>query len=96
MKLMSIKRAMEIVEEFKQIYPDDYRDIRIDIKGNYRDINNKPYTLFNLEVDLGRYEYKKDIEYIALKINDHIVLDEYELLDINTINLHSPVEVASF
>lgn len=97
MELMSIRDAIEFVEKFKKIYPNDYEDISLSHGGKYfLKEDGHYYKMADLEEDLQRYRNKNDIQYKALVIKDELILNKYELLDISNINLHCPDEIVCF
>jgi hypothetical protein len=95
MELMTIKSAFIMINHFKELYPDDYQDINL-THGKYftkrEDGIQRYYTLSDLETDLNIIINKYgDNEYDSISINGVLLLNKYELNDICTLNIHSPV-----
>lgn len=92
MELMTIKDGLDLVDKYKRIYEEEYRDIKLENGGvNIKNLNMNNMTLGLLEDNLELYRGMEGIEYSAIIIGHQPILKEYELLDSDTINLHLPV-----
>ena len=93
MELMSIQDARNLINRFKKIYPNDYKDINLEHGGVHL------IKMGNLEKRLKIYKNdkyaSKYLDDIALSIQNQLILNEYDFLDIATINLYSPIDVVS-
>ncbi len=89
MKLMSIKNAYKMIEDISNIYG---LDVNLTHGGTYI----MKLEEFKKRVDdivLKRRLVTNEDEYSCITINGVPIIDEYELLDANTINIHMPCKV---
>ena len=89
MKLMSIKNAYEMIEDISNIYG---LDVNLTHGGTYI----MKLEEFKKRVDdivLKRRLVTNEDEHSCITINGVPIIDEYELLDADTINIHMPCKV---
>lgn len=91
MELMSMQAALNLVEKYKRIYQEEYKDIKLLHGGSpLRDAGGKPVTLGELERCVENKPTKFNPENVMIIIGENVILNEYELLDSDTINIHCP------
>ena len=89
MKLMSIKNAYKMIEDISRIYG---LDVNLTHGGAYI----MKIEEFKKRVDdifLKRRLVTNEDEHSCITINGVPLIDEYELLDADTINIHMPCKV---
>ena len=89
MKLMSIKNAYKMIEDISNIYG---LDVNLTHSGTYI----MKLEEFKKRVDdivLKRRLVTNEDEHSCITINGVPIIDEYELLDADTINIHMPCKV---
>lgn len=89
MKLMSIKNAYKMIEDISNIYG---LDVNLTHGGTYI----MKLEEFKKRVDdivLKRRLVTNEDEHSCITINGVPIIDEYELLDADTINIHMPCKV---
>jgi hypothetical protein len=100
MELMSVEDGLNFVEKFKRIYPNDYRDIKLSHGGSHfvklidDSYHYSYFTVGDLEDKLNSYKDVPNISYMGVTINGKIILNDWELLGSDEINLHCPVFTA--
>ena len=89
MKLMSIKNAYEMIDSVSKIYG-------LDVNLTHGGTHIMKLEEFKKRVDdivLKRRLVTNEDEHSCITINGVTLIDEYELLDADTINIHMPCKV---
>lgn len=86
MKLMSVKDAYKMIDNISKIYD---LDVNITHGGTYiMKLGELKEKLDNIE-----FKIKNEYEFSCISINGIPFLNEYEMLDADTINIHMPNKV---
>lgn len=89
---MTIRDGLNLVDKYKEIYKESYRDIKLEHNGNsLKNLSGESMTLGLFEDDLEPYKDIENIEYSSIVIGHMIILKDYELLDSSTININLPL-----
>lgn len=89
MELMMLHNIIAIIDKYKRIYPDDYKNIVLENGGvPLRNSLGVDTTLGYVENIIKRHNIKDNLEYIPVLIGDEVLINKYELLDSSTINIH--------
>jgi hypothetical protein len=86
-ELMTYYSALEMIEKYRSLYPKDWEDIYITHGG--KDLfldSNVRYNLRALYDEL--INIKECNRNLPLLFSKVITINKYELLDINTLNIH--------
>ena len=89
MKLMSIKNAYKMIEDISNIYG-------LDVNLTHGGTCIMKLEEFKKRVDdivLKRRLVTNEDEHSCITINGVPIIDEYELLDADTINIHMPCKI---
>lgn len=89
MKLMSIKNAYKMIEDISNIYG---LDVNLTHGGTYI-MKLEEFKKRVDDVVLKRRLVTNEDEHSCITINGVPIMDEYELLDADTINIHMPCKV---
>lgn len=91
MELMSMQDVLNLIEKYKKIYTEEYKDIKLQHGGSpLRDTGGKAVTLGELERCVENKPSRLNPENVMIIIGETVLLKGYELLDSDTINIHSP------
>lgn len=86
-ELMTYYSALEMIEKYRSLYPKDWEDIYITHGG--KDLFLDSNVRYNLRVLYDKLinikECNKNLPLLFSKV---IAINKYELLDINTLNIH--------
>ena len=86
-ELMTYYSALEMIEKYRSLYPKDWEDIYITHGGKYLFLDsNVRYNLRVLYDEL--INIKECNRNLPLLFSKVITINKYELLDINTLNIH--------
>ena len=85
-ELMTYYSALEMIEKYKRLYPRDWEDIYITHGGKDLFLDSNRYNLRVLYDELANV--KKCNRNLPLVFSKIIAINKYELLDINTLNIH--------
>ena len=85
--LMTYYSAVEMIEKYRRMYPRDWEDIYITHGGKVLFLNgNVRYNLRVLHDEL--IKIKECNRNLPLVFSEIVAINKYELLDINTLNVH--------
>ena len=85
-ELMTYYSALEMIEKYKRLYPRDWEDIYITHGGEDLFLDSNRYNLKVLYDEL--VNVKKCNRNLPLVFSKIVAINKYELLDINTLNIH--------
>lgn len=86
-ELMTYYSALEMIEKYRSLYPKDWEDIYITHGGKDLFLNNN--VRYNLRVLYDELiNIKECNRNLPLLFSKVITINKYELLDINTLNIH--------
>lgn len=84
---MTYYSAVEMIEKYRRMYPRDWEDIYITHGGKDLFLNgNVRYNLRVLHDEL--IKIKECNRNLPLVFSEIVAINKYELLDINTLNVH--------
>lgn len=86
MELMTIKDALELIENTKNIYREDTTDIKIWV-GARELLTFDEFVKRIEEIDIE----EKYFDMVQLSIEGMTLLNKWDRLDADTINIHTPV-----
>ena len=87
-ELMTYYSALEMIEKYRRLYPRDWEDIYITHGG--KDLFLDSNVRYNLKVLYDELvNVKKCNRNLPLVFSKIVVINKYELLDINTLNIHA-------
>ena len=89
MKLMSIKNAYKMIEDISNIYG---LDVNLTHGGTYI-MKLEDFKKRVDDIVLKRRLVTNEDEHSCITINGVPLIDKYELLDADTINIHMPCKV---
>ena len=86
-ELMTYYSALEMIEKYRSLYPKDWEDIYITHGG--KDLFLDSNVRYNLRVLYDELIIIKECNRnLPLLFSKVITINKYELLDINTLNIH--------
>ena len=86
-ELMTYYSALEMIEKYRSLYPKDWEDIYITHGG--KDLFLDSNVRYNLRVLYDELiNIKECNRNLPLLFSKVITINKYELLDINTLNIH--------
>ena len=86
-ELMTYYSALEMIEKYRSLYPKDWEDIYITHGG--KDLFLDSNIRYNLRVLYDELiNIKECNRNLPLLFSKVITINKYELLDINTLNIH--------
>ena len=86
-ELMTCYSALEMIEKYRRLYPKDWEDIYITHGG--KDLFLDSNVRYNLRVLYDELiNIKECNRNLPLVFSKVITINKYELLDINTLNIH--------
>ena len=86
-ELMTYYSALEMIEKYRSLYPKDWEDIYITHGG--KDLFLDSNVRYNLRVLYDELiNIKESNRNLPLLFSKVITINKYELLDINTLNIH--------
>ena len=86
-ELMTYYSALEMIEKYRSLYPEDWEDIYITHGG--KDLFLDSNVRYNLRVLYDELiNIKECNRNLPLLFSKVITINKYELLDINTLNIH--------
>ena len=86
-ELMTYYSALEMIEKYRSLYPKDWEDIYITHGGKDLFLDSK--VRYNLRVLYDELiNIKECNRNLPLLFSKVITINKYELLDINTLNIH--------
>ena len=86
-ELMTYYSALEMIKKYRRLYPRDWEDIYITHGG--QDLFLDSNVRYNLGVLYDELvNIKKSNRNLPLVFSKIIAINKYELLDINTLNIH--------
>ena len=86
-ELMTYYSALEMIEKYRSLYPKDWEDIYITHGG--KDLYLDSNVRYNLRVLYDELiNIKECNRNLPLLFSKVITINKYELLDINTLNIH--------
>lgn len=86
-ELMTYYSALEMIEKYRNLYPKDWEDIYITHGG--KDLFLDSNVRYNLRVLYDELiNIKECNRNLPLLFSKVITINKYELLDINTLNIH--------